>query len=439
MRRWVDSSPLHFVKLNAFQQVMRQWDALHPYNAVQAARLAGAPDLQRLEDAWRTTLKSMGIGRVVVRGDSYAHTTCSENDPATALRLPEQGTSLETLLTAAMNEPMSGEQECPFHPFVLRESDSYTFGVGYHHWVADSYSIRWLMREWLGRSQGMNIPATPAIIAPHGPWHYFGPRRGGWDLGEGLLAVLRRRSRFARARRLSAGAEDGAVAVSIHTLPPGVAPALSRVAHFHGVTVNDLLLSVIAEAIDRFGANPPTPGRDELALGTVVDLRTLSDDARLKQSFGLFLGTTTTVLRGADLRDWPRLLRSVARQNACHKLTCAPQISTMLFAVGLEELKRMDLRRWAELYRRRMPVAAGISNVNMNRHISRAACPQPILDYFRVAPTGPMLPLLVAATTLGHNLNFILTRQRSAIDDAAGAKIAESILNRLIQLAANVR
>jgi hypothetical protein len=439
MRRWVDSSPLHFVKLNAFQQVMRQWDALHPYNAVQAARIAGEPDVQRLQDAWRTTLKSMGIGRVVVRGDSYAHTTCPENDLATALHLPGQGASLESLLTGAMNEPMGSGEECPFHPFVLRETDSCIIGVGYHHWVADSYSIRWLMREWLTRSRGIDMPATPAIIAPHGPWHYFGPRRGEWDLGEGLLAVLRRRSRFARARRLRDGADDGAVAVSVHALPPGAAPALGHVAHLHGVTMNDLLLSVIAEAIDRFGANPPTPGRDELAVGTVVDLRTLSDDPRLKRSFGLFLGTTTTVLRGGDLRDWPRLLRSVARQNACHKLTCAPQISTMLFAIGLEELKRMDLRRWAELYRRRMPVAGGISNVNMNRHIPAAAGPQPILDYFRVAPTGPMLPLLVAATTLGHNLNFTLTRQRSAIDDAAGAKIAESITNRLIQLAANVR
>jgi hypothetical protein len=30
MKRWVDSSPLEFVKLNAFQQIMRLWDEVHP-------------------------------------------------------------------------------------------------------------------------------------------------------------------------------------------------------------------------------------------------------------------------------------------------------------------------------------------------------------------------------------------------------------------------
>jgi hypothetical protein len=181
------------------------------------------------------------------------------------------------------------------------------------------------------------------------------------------------------------------------------------------------------------------PGRDELALGTVVDLRSLSDDSNLSRTFGLFLGTTTTVLRGADLKDRARLLRSVAQQNACHKLTCAPQISTILFAVGVAEARRMSARRWAELYRQRMPLAAGISNVNMNRHFAAAHHPFPMLDYVRVAPTGPMLPLLVTATTLGENLNFTLTRQASAINDADGRKIAESITNRLIHLTDHVR
>jgi NRPS condensation-like uncharacterized protein len=439
MRRWVDSSPLEFVKLNAFQQVMRRWDELHPYNAVQAARVVGQADVDRLNDAWRAALKALGIGRVIVRGDEYAHTTCLDGDPSNAVHVVAPGTSLDQFLTDEMNAPMSREQGCPFRPFVLRSDGSYFMGINYHHWVADSYSVRWVMREWFSRFMGMPVEDKPAIITDRGPWHYFGPRRGGWNVGEGLLALLRRRSRFARARLARVGVDDGAVSVSFHGLPDGIVTSLARLAHSAHVTLNDVLLSVIAQAVDRYGANPVSSGRDELAVGAVVDLRPLSDDPQLTQTFGLYLGTTTTIIRAADLRDWPRLLRSVARQNRCQKLTCAPQISTMLFAIGLAELKRMKLRRWAELYRRRMPVAAGISNVNMNRHFAGQHHPSPILDYVRVAPTGPMLPLLVTTTTLGANLNFTLTRQRSAIDDAAAQKIVEFISNHLIQLAANVR
>ncbi|MCS7033028.1 MAG: hypothetical protein NZ561_03425, partial [Phycisphaerae bacterium] len=192
---------------------------------------------------------------------------------------------------------------------------------------------------------------------------------------------------------------------------------------------------VIAEAVDRFGANPPRPDRDELALGTVVDLRTRAS-RQLSDQFGLFLGFTTTIVRHQDLREFPRLLRTVANQNSWQKRTHAAEASLLRMAAGLLEAKLHSPRRWAELYRQRMPIAAGVSNVNMNRDWPGRRHPSPVTDYYRVAPTGPMLPLIFTPTTLGDRLNFLITRQIEQITDDQLTRLAEFVSHRLERLAA---
>jgi NRPS condensation-like uncharacterized protein len=247
--------------------------------------------------------------------------------------------------------------------------------------------------------------------------------------------LLRYRTRFCRARKITPAAlGDSRVSVSLHHLPDGIVPGLVAAAREQGATVNDVLLCAIANAVDRYGANPRTRGHDELALGTVVDLRAGSNQ-KMDDVFGLFLGITTTMLRQADLADWQRMLRAVSRQSAWQKRSKQPQASVLRMAVGLAEARLVSPRRWAELYRQRMPIAAAVSNVNMNRDWAGQFHPSPILDYFRVTPTGPLLPVIVAATTLGDKLNFLITRQTALIDDEHERLIAASISNRLIQLA----
>ena len=57
---------------------------------------------------------------------------------------------------------------------------------------------------------------------------------------------------------------------------------------------------------------------------------------------------------------------------------------------------------WPVWMAARMPLAAGISNVNLNRSWAAAYHPAPLLDYLRVTPTGPMLPLVFTTTTIGR-------------------------------------
>src|SRR5205814_9664370 len=81
-----------------------------------------------------------------------------------------------------------------------------------------------------------------------------------------------------------------------------------------GCTVNDLFLAAMAETMHWHGANPQTRNRDELALGTIVDLRMLAKQD-MDDLFGMFLGFTNTIVRRQDLDDWPRLLKRIAAQR----------------------------------------------------------------------------------------------------------------------------
>jgi hypothetical protein len=429
---------MRFVKLNAFQRIMRMWDAVHPYNAVQAFRLEGDADVSRIDAAWQSTLRASQLGRVVANGTTYAHVAPDSADRSTTVQVVPDAKPLHEFLSDEMNFRFGGDDRCPFRAFVRQESDaSHVIGVTYHHWVADSVSIRWLLREW---SRKLLDPAyesaRPARIAENGLLHTFGPDVCKWRYDEAILAMLRYRTRFSRARLVGGPVDHCTVQLSLHQLPEGCIEGLVHRAAEHRVTVNDLLLSMIASVVDQHGANPRTSGRDELAVGTVVDLRSLSG-VHTADPFGLFLGFTTTMLRPAHLRDFSRLMRTVARQNAWHKRTCAAQSSVLRMGVGLAEGALMSPHEWAAAYRRRMPIAAGISNVNMNRTWAGEHHPSPIRDYYRVAPTGPMIPLLFTFTTLGTKLNFFITRQTAVVDERRNSIISNAIIDGLCALSAN--
>ncbi|MGH9369904.1 MAG: hypothetical protein ACRD15_00065, partial [Vicinamibacterales bacterium] len=61
------------VRLNVFQRLVRQWDALHPYNAAQVLRLRGQADVAALERAWHEALGAMGLGRLSIRGTRFGY------------------------------------------------------------------------------------------------------------------------------------------------------------------------------------------------------------------------------------------------------------------------------------------------------------------------------------------------------------------------------
>src|SRR5262249_32143409 len=150
-------------------------------------------------------------------------------------------------------------------------------GVIYHHWAADSVSVRITLREWFFRVYDpARIQKSPVSFADGGLWKFFGPTGARWHLTDGILAALRLTSRFNTARPVRQEGIDGTVRCEVHPLPESMINHLKQAAHAHTATINDLFQAALAEACH---LNQPTSlesFRHEMAIGTVVDLRPFS-------------------------------------------------------------------------------------------------------------------------------------------------------------------
>lgn len=430
---------MELVALNVFQRIMRLWDAVHPYNAAQVLRLQGSPDREALSTAWAHTLATLGLGQIHVDGTRYRHESC--NGQAHGAVQFITGESLDDLVSREMNRrfdlPQSSDASfCPFRPLVREDDGYYDLVVIYHHWVADSASVRTLMREWFYRLfHPSQARSAPLAIAREGYWRLFGPSRAGWSLGDSLLSAARMMTRFTNTRRVVHPSADYQVRCSIHPLADGLIDRLCTRARKLGVTLNDLFLAATARACHRHGVNSASPGRQELALGTVVDLRNACAD-NLDDVFGLFLGFTTVILRADVLEDWPRLLRTIARQNAWQKRCRTAQASQIRMAAAVAESFLLSPQTWVRYYQGHLPLAAGISNVNLNRSWAAPFHPFPIIDYFRFSPTGPAIPLLFTPSSLGRRAHLALTCRHALVDPARAARVVQTFVAQLEAVAA---
>src|SRR5581483_660141 len=156
-----------------------------------------------------------------------------------------------------------------------------------------------------------------------------------WQLGEGILSSVRWTSRFRRVRRIE-GARFGKLEVrfKLHQTPPGAIEGLRVASRAHGATANALFLAAIAEACNRFVPIQRTSRRQDLALGTIVDLRPMARED-LSDVFGMFLGFTSVICRPRHFRNWDALLSSVAIQSASHKESGVPQASVVRMLAGV--------------------------------------------------------------------------------------------------------
>lgn len=104
---------------------------------------------------------------------------------------------------------------------------------------------------------------------------------------------------------------------------------------------------------------------------------------------------------------------------------------------ALVTAKLMPPKRLLEFYRKRFAMAAGISNVNLNADWPGRFHPHPLLDYVRVSPAGPWMPLVFTPTTLGDGLNIGITSRRSVLDPQRVGALAAEFVDRLQRFAEN--
>ena len=110
-----------------------------------------------------------------------------------------------------------------------------------------------------------------------------------------------------------------------------------------------------------------------------------------------------------------------------HKATNVPEASMIRMAGGLifHRLFGDDSKKLVEFYRKRFPLCSGISNINLNGSWVQKYHPDPLLEYIRVSPTGPMMPVVFTTTTLGDQLHFGLSTRDSIVPPEDAQKLAD--------------
>ena len=397
-------------RLNVFQRLARTWDVVHPYNAGQACRVAGAFGADGTARAWRASLDLFGLS----------------GSPPLRLSGTDTCSDLSRHFSRELNRHFA-EGEPPFRPFVQDAGGSQWLGVVYRHWVADSFSVRLLLREWIGRTLG----ETAGEDARY--------RGSLLDSGGGIipaaLAALRRHGEYRRCRKvMPIGALACRVSARMLDTPPGLAPPLLAYARGRGVKLNDVFLAALVEACDRFVPTQPRPGRANLAVSTVTDLRPTCPRGE-RDRFGCHLGFGGVVCRSRDLARWDHLLRRVASCTAADRAAGFAKTSTLWMIAAELGGWVTPPHRLYNFYRKEAPFVGGISNVNLRGSWFDRNHPGVVLDYVRVSPTGPIVPVVLNVTTLGDDLRLSMTYRSNLLNGWTAAELARAFVSRLTRLA----
>lgn len=404
-----------YARMNLFQRLTLQWDGLHPYNAAQLMRVRPPHTPDHIEAAWKAALLALGLGGIDRRAGRYRHIAL----PSPVTLLPP-GADVDGYVSSQMNTRFDLDCEGPFRAFMVPGRDSQTLGIIYHHWVADSISIRVLMREWFYRiigevARNSHVPVLGASSA----------LRDILGAPAAIAAVENLRREIRTVRRLPAEVmQNLTVAHRLVEFPEHTAAHLRAAAHDHGAKVTDLLLASMARVCDRHLPAHQSRRRD-LAVGSIRDLR---ESLKLTDadSFGAALGFLALACPAAVLQDRTALLHHIAAERR-RQGKPGPNAGrgAWLATVAGAFLNR---RRLLEFYRKRVPVSAGLSNVDLSKTWVGRHRRDHIASFHRVSPTGPCMPLAIAPTTLGSSFNISFTWRQSVFAQTAIAAFIDDLV-----------
>jgi hypothetical protein len=259
----------------------------------------------------------------------------------------------------------------------------------------------------------------------------FGNRLRGLKLGLATVRMLRHwnRNRKAWQVALSSTTQMG-VNYELYTTSPGTPSRLRQFARSCGATVNDVFLAAIGRAMSEFLPRRSSRGKSrDLALGTIVDTRSDALE-NLSNSFGTFLAyylVRYAADRDASLAETVRRVAGItqpikARQGYIDSLVNMKFINAVWPYLS-ETVKYQFLRK-------SLPMTAGISNVYLRDPWIEQNRDR-ILGYSRGAPTGPNVPLVLAPTTLGEQMNVGVTYRLTGFPRAKIDGVMEIFLDQL--------
>ncbi len=435
------------MRLNAFQLLMRRWSTLHPYNAGQVMHLSGAPDPDRWKHAVETVIGQLGLG-----APTFSHKNFEVRySPVSDIAIEQTASDFRDFVNEELNRPFP-PNELPIRFCILPRSDgTHYLAAFYDHWIGDSRAMRDLMQriflqyanpEAAARLEPLTLdaPAFDSLFR-----HHMGRLPRSASIRESLKNIWHHRHAF----RLNLNDPLNFDSRYIYrTLPEGLIERVYQFAKSHNASVNDVFVAALGQTMGQFTAVARGTRitrkfhfkRQNVGIGTIVDIRDAAKTP-LDRVFNLYLSSYTVMLDYAELSPMDKLVEQVAAytQRVKKRFTPVKGYAALVMARHWWDLYK-NRRYQAQFFHKTVPVAAGISNVNMTKswadqpYDASDDSPQ-ILDYLRISPTGPLLPLVFTLTTIRDRLSLCVTYRSTAFSDEVAGKLVTDFIRRLSEIA----
>jgi len=349
--------------------------------------------------------------------------------------LPSARAALQAAIVQAFNRPFErGCEGDPFRFFVIDSGGRFHLGLAYDHFAAGGDAIAALISDIALAYLGEGTPphCAQAATRPRTYRHLLW-RHPGWTL-RALAGMPRMAASSRRACRTAlADAGDARNGYTHFSLGAGETQTLLANARAWGVTLNDVLLAALLLVLaPRSAARRRGVRRNEIAVASIMNIRRDFD-----RSSDTWPGPCLAALRIGHTVPTGIGLQALAQQ--VHERTTAIKRDHLylqsLLALGVTSLVWPWLspkHRHAWLPKH-YPLSAGVTTLNLDPLWADAE-PQARarLDYLRAVPTGPLCPLVLAATTAHGRLHLGLAYRTTAYATAEAAALAED-LHHLLQ------
>ncbi len=425
-------------RFNLFQAAMLRWRALHPYSAVHAVHIDRPLDAQRLSTVIDGELEALGLTGLTLDAARERFEYAGGPGKAPLAVVSGGGDPLQVLrreIERELNVPFPGDGPLvPFRFVAIDAKTSFYLALTYDHWIAAADSIVVLMKGLRGAYRGATEPRTrPPLLYPATTRRLFRMHSGAAIRGLRRMRDIVASARRSVRARYPGGAEprNGFAYCRIEA---GDFAALVRAAKAWGVTVNDLLMAILMQALEPIvGDRPTDKRRHQLAVASIVNVRRdFGYDATT--TFGQFLSSFRVahpLPPGTELRRLARDIHAETARIKDEKLYMQTLIA--IAAIGavwrfLSPAQRLDF------HAKHYPVWGAVSMVNVDPLWEQAGGAPPPPEYVRAVSTGPLAPLVVAATTSAGVLHAGISYRTAAFTPEVVETIAAGIRERIRQI-----
>lgn len=422
-------------RLTPFQQLMLQWEALHPYNAVHAAVLRGRIDAAALHESIAAVCRESGIGLMRVDRRSMGLRYDTRGAPVvghtSALGSIEE--AVRRIADEQINAPFPEGPQHPIRWFTVECGPKIALVAAYRHVAADASGMAALMACVIGRraggelrSAGRMTTTPPAEIrAAHVPT----------SIGA-VSNVARTIALYFRLRHSHKMPDEklgGDRTTCVHrAAAPGLAERLRAACARRGVGLNDVALAALGCAIaSRTTDRHVSRKRRAIALASAVSVRRRLGEAA-GGYFGTLLGDMLVRLPNPDAA-FEEVMRDVAHQTRTQRdadwKSAMRAAAARVFCVRtIWPLFRVPNDRRS--YRKLFPVCGGVSTFAVTGERMRDMVGE-VESYIRYCPPGPAMPLVLAPTVMGDRMEISLVFREACMEEGAGADLLKEVVDRL--------